>query len=65
MRESLCKGCGAEILWLKTVRGKNMPVDPIGEARIIRNQHDEAVMVQTYMPHWATCPKADEFKKEK
>ena len=23
-----CKGCGAEIDWIKTRAGKNMPVDP-------------------------------------
>lgn len=23
-----CKGCGAEIRWLKTAKGKNLPVDP-------------------------------------
>ena len=22
-----CKGCGAEIFWIKTISGKSMPVD--------------------------------------
>ena len=26
-RESLCKGCGKPIRWIKTVEGKKMPVD--------------------------------------
>lgn len=25
---SRCKGCGAEIEWIKTAAGKNMPIDP-------------------------------------
>ena len=23
-----CKGCGREIRWIKTAKGKNMPLDP-------------------------------------
>ena len=26
-----CSGCGADIYWVKTKKGKNMPVDPSGE----------------------------------
>ena len=25
---SICRGCGQEIDWIRTVAGKNMPVDP-------------------------------------
>lgn len=25
---SICRGCGREIDWIRTVAGKNMPVDP-------------------------------------
>lgn len=25
---SRCRGCGREIIWAKTDKGKNMPVDP-------------------------------------
>ena len=25
-----CKGCGAKIFWIKTQKGKYMPVDPDG-----------------------------------
>lgn len=27
-RMSICRGCGREIDWIRTVAGKNMPVDP-------------------------------------
>jgi hypothetical protein len=29
-KPSYCKGCGAKIYWIKTDKGKNMPVDPDG-----------------------------------
>lgn len=25
---SICRGCGREIDWIRTVAGKNMPADP-------------------------------------
>ena len=25
---SICKGCGAQIKWIRTIGGKKMPVDP-------------------------------------
>lgn len=25
-----CRGCGAEIYWIRTIKGKLMPVDPDG-----------------------------------
>jgi hypothetical protein len=65
MRESICKGCGANILWFKTVRGKNIPADAKSETRIIMNAEGQAVMARTYMPHHATCPEVDKFRKEK
>lgn len=64
MREATCKGCGANILWFKTVRGKNIPADVKGETRIILNAEGQAVMARTYMPHHATCPNVDDFRKE-
>jgi hypothetical protein len=42
-----CRGCGAWIYWIRTEKGKLMPVDPGGA------------------PHWATCPKAAEFRRKK
>jgi hypothetical protein len=29
-RHSFCKGCGLDIYWIKTEKGKAMPVDPDG-----------------------------------
>lgn len=65
MRESICTGCRANIVWFRTPRGKNMPADAKAETRIILDDDGAAVMAQTWMPHWATCPKADQFKRER
>ena len=46
-----CKGCRAEIIWAKTMRGKNMP---------IRWDENEG-----WISHFSDCPKADSFRKEK
>ncbi len=29
--KSSCRGCHAVIYWIKTAKGKNMPVDPDGQ----------------------------------
>lgn len=49
----LCRGCGAEIVWYRTTNNKSMPFNlPIV---------DDLVEV---IPHWATCPKRDQFKSK-
>lgn len=42
-----------------------MPADAEGENRLILNDDGAVVMAKTWKPHWATCPKAHEFKKGK
>lgn len=59
--EKICKKCKAEIRWIKTEKGKWMPVDP-KEITLISI---EGKIIKGYMPHWATCPNADYFRKEK
>lgn len=66
-----CKSCGAEILWVTTPTGKNAPVDAKPEKRwvevkvILEGRPDTAewVLVDTYLPHFATCPQASEHRK--
>ncbi|MGE5585779.1 MAG: hypothetical protein ACM309_09680 [Bacillota bacterium] len=60
MGMTTCKGCGREIKWLRTEAGKQMPVDPepvtvvLTDGRVFRG----------YRPHWATCPKAEQFRRK-
>ena len=61
-----CKGCGKEIAWVIMDTGKRMPVDiDSKEKRVCMTGVNRGVVRTTYMPHWATCEKADQFKKEK
>jgi hypothetical protein len=42
-----CRGCGADILWVRHASGRRAPYDLNGET------------------HWATCPKAEQFRGQK
>ena len=55
-----CKKCKAKLRWLKTEKGKWMPVDP-KEITIITM---EGKTIKGYNPHWAICKFADDFRKK-
>lgn len=76
-----CRKCGKEIIWIKTVNGKNMPCDPgkhrfklqsgnYGKVYIepsgetVHGIESAAGENEGYIPHWATCPVADEFRRK-
>lgn len=60
--------CGAEIMFMKTENGKAMPYRPdTSEMRLVRftkGGKSYGKMVQTWVPHWADCPDAENFKPE-
>lgn len=70
--QATCKGCRAPITWAKTERGKTIPLDMPGEMRFVligffdRNgaPYQQAIMHKTYTSHFATCPKATEFRRK-
>lgn len=53
-----CRSCGAPLIWGLTAAGKRMPVDATDPllAPIAR-------VVDTYVSHFATCPKAAEHRQ--
>lgn len=74
---SRCKGCGAEIDWVRMKSGKSMPVDPEpvfveegGNQVFITDEGDTITGTATeskrgevaFVPHWATCPAYKQFK---
>jgi hypothetical protein len=74
-----CKACGEEIRWIRTRAGKRMPVDAesfaqhdlkpgvtvVSEAGdVLRGGRHVASAAYGYVPHWATCPFADQFKSD-
>ena len=75
-----CRKCGAEIKFIKTTSGKWLPVDAkpvyyslIGKKdRVVTTDGrvisctivDTATDCVGYMPHWATCEFANEFRRK-
>jgi hypothetical protein len=61
-----CRGCGAEIIWAITpLNKKAMPLDAKPEKRFILSAgNDQARLVDTYISHFATCPKAADFRRD-
>ena len=57
-----CQSCGAEIVWFKTRAGKWMPADPRPEKRLVVRASELVEVKDTYVPHWATCPDAEDFR---
>lgn len=55
---SKCKGCNANIIWIKTKAGKQMPCN-VEKITIVTEQGET---ITGYMPHWATCPEYKKFK---
>ena len=60
-----CKLCGAEIHWVKTSKGKNMPLDDKPFKAFTMNEDRTVNFVNAFMPHWSTCPNAGEFRKSR
>lgn len=71
-----CRGCGRQIIWTRTPAGKNMPCDPelltfspggpetfiTPAGATVRGTRAQAGE-RGYIPHWATCPDWNRFKK--
>ena len=79
-----CKGCGQEIIWMRTASDMLMPVDPepvvywqklkakgvvvTKNGQVVKCEFEGDMAKSTgigYVPHWATCPKAGEFRRRK
>ena len=80
IRTTKCRGCGAQIAFIKTVKGKSMPVNP-DAIYFVRGSEFNAVTLDGevfrgrtpgpgeaamigYISHWATCPEANGFRKK-
>lgn len=79
---AVCRACGAKIIWIKTRKGKNFPLNAMpvefsvdkgsetvveADGNIIKDVliHGEDPLGTGYIPHWATCPYANQFRKRK
>ena len=67
MKITKCKGCGADIFFIRTKKGKLAPISIASmEKRYILTRGDpdqEGKIVDTYLPHHADCPEVDQFRK--
>jgi hypothetical protein len=75
---SLCRSCGAEIVWATTDYGKKMPLDPEpnlrgtvwfdGEHAHVLNRVElktaQGEHESLWIPHMATCPERKEWRKK-
>lgn len=55
---SHCKSCGAPLVWIKTRRGSNMPLD----AAFVGGLDEGGVHRRIRINHFATCPQAASHK---
>lgn len=75
-RMSVCRGCGNEIIWIRTTKGKAMPCDPVPVGFTPAGGPDTFVTEtgkvergkrggeeKGYISHFATCPMAGGFRK--
>lgn len=60
-RASTCRGCAAEILWVR-LNGRWHPVNPRKLSIVIDEGNGR--LVSGHESHYATCPKADDFRKK-
>ena len=56
-----CRSCGQQVIWIKTVAGKNMPFNP---QLVTYRQGDGKEKIVTYISHFATCPNAARHRKK-
>jgi hypothetical protein len=54
---SACRGCGADMQWFLTPRGKKMPLSAIPGT-----EDDDSQKLQV---HWEVCPEKDKFRSGK
>ena len=69
MSQGKCRGCGAEIDFLRMKTGGKMPVERKPVKGVVAVWDNDKVrfrneMLEVYLPHWASCPKADKFRKK-
>jgi hypothetical protein len=63
-----CLSCKAQIVWMKTAKGKSMPVNYDERVKLFLDFTTPRPLTynhQTMISHFATCPDAGKFRLEK
>jgi len=65
MPEKKCEGCGKEIRWAQTNKGKWMPLDANSHVYFLQKGLDGEMRAErapnAFVSHFQTCPKANDF----
>ena len=59
--QSLCKKCGAPLVWAETPAGKKAPLDAVAICGIDANGEVHTI----HLNHFSTCPDAEAVRAEK
>jgi len=65
METTKCKGCGTEIIWIETTNSKKHPLNAKKESIWVHDGGNNWSIMTGHTSHFATCPKADEFRRSK
>lgn len=71
---SACRSCGSQVMWVRTVAGKSMPLDPApidggnvvlenGRARVVSKANPPPRDAKRYVSHHSTCPRGREWRR--
>lgn len=62
-----CRSCGAEIVWLKTQAGKNMPVDRkrLDGGDAAEDVHRWKFDRDRHVSHFSSCPNGEQHRKKR
>ena len=63
LKSKPCKLCGKPIIFVSMSSGRLMPCDADSETTTISVATGETL--RGFIPHWATCPDADKFRKKR
>lgn len=66
-RKERCRSCGAEIVWLKTVNGKNIPVDAetVADGDTVFDPKRRTIFdFVGHVTHFETCPDRDKWRRK-
>jgi hypothetical protein len=63
MKTARCRSCQAEVVWLKTRNGKNVPVDVTSFDPVEFELDPPEFDPKLHVAHFATCPQAAEHRK--
>jgi len=73
-QRGLCSSCGAEVIWVLTQNRKRMPMDaepvkmPPGQYKLAERDDgtvDAYLVNRVWISHFATCPDANQHRRER